>query len=106
MNVNVKVCFWSLRNFALYYQVYLDVVFPYLIFILTVLLAVCKPFSLGIWGKAHHVLVKKKMLCLSSGVGGGALWFLDLGKWVMLPHSQAEFPMATESRIAGNQFNS
>lgn len=79
MNVNVKVCFWSLRNFALYYQVYLDVVFPYLIFILTVLLAVCKPFSLGIWGKAHHVLVKKKMLCLSSGVGGGRFGSWTLG---------------------------
>lgn len=44
----------------------------------------------------------KETFCFPSE----AHWFLNLGKWVMLPHGQAEFPMATESRIAGNQFNS
>lgn len=65
-------------------------------------LAVCKPFSLLNRSKAQHARVKKETFCFPSE----AHWFLNLGKRVMLPHGQAEFPMATESRIAGNQFNS
>lgn len=64
--------------------------------------AVCKPFSLTNRGKAQHVLEKKETPCFP--VEGR--WCLNLGKRAMLPHSQAEFPMATDSRKAGNQFNS
>lgn len=65
-------------------------------------LAVCKPFLLRIRGKVQHEHVKKEMFCFPLEEHR----FLNLGKWVILPHSQAEFPMATERRIAGNQFNS
>lgn len=53
-------------------------------------------------GQSPNVLAKKERL----GLLLERRWFLNLGKWVMLPHSQAEFPMATVSRLAGNQFNS
>lgn len=83
------------------YQVYLHPAFQYHRFILTVLELFTSPSHSETEAKHNMYLQRKKR---SAPVEGH--WFLNLGKWAMLPHSQAEFPMATESRKAGDQFNS